>query len=174
MITQHNFNSIKLHLWGQPQRFILVYLLPLALNIVVKDLLFVTCYDILEKRVISLPWKKTRRYGYVIFFTRRYEYVIFFTLLTKSMRKPNALLAHSLLNPIFFKQIMDQDILSQVLILEYFCADRVPTIFSKYLDQGLDSSLNDLSPGQHFWKPVSDLAVSNDTLAMNTTHFLFQ
>ena len=36
---------------------------------------------------------------------------------------------------------------------------------------GLCSSLNEISSECNFEKPVLDLAVSNDTLAMNTTNF---
>ena len=37
------------------------------LNIVIKIRFFVTCHDISSKQVILLSWKKTCRYGYVIF-----------------------------------------------------------------------------------------------------------
>ena len=82
--TQHNFSSMKLCLWSRLWKFILVNPLPFALNIVRKDPSFITCNDILEKWVISLPWKKTCCYGYVIFLI----------LLTKCMRKLNAQLSH--------------------------------------------------------------------------------
>ena len=61
-----------------------VYLLPFALTIIIKDPFLVTCSDIFEKRVISLLWKKTCRYGYAIF-------LIDFA---KSTKKSNEHLAH--------------------------------------------------------------------------------
>ena len=77
--------------------------LPFALNIVIKDPFFVSCNDILEKRVISLPWKKNCRNGYAILL-----------VLTRRMRKPNVQLAH--FYPIFFecRQIVDLDMLKLI------------------------------------------------------------
>ena len=62
-----DFSSMKLRFWGRLRRFILVNSLPVTLNIVIKYPFFVTCKDILEKWIISLPWKKTCCYGYAIF-----------------------------------------------------------------------------------------------------------
>ena len=78
--------------------------LPFTLNIVRKAALFVTVrQDILEKRIISLPWKKTCHYGYVIFVN----------ILTERMRKPNSLILAFL---IFFKwqQIVEWDVLRSI------------------------------------------------------------
>ena len=119
---QYKFSSLKLCLWGKQCRFILVNPLHFASNIVTKDPLFVTCIDILKKRVISRSWKKTCRY----------RYVIFFILLTKSMRNQNAQLAH--LSYLFF-------LYCGRLWIEYFCVDYIPLILLKHLDPGLRSVL---------------------------------
>ena len=65
--TNHNICSMMIKLWGKLWRFILVYPLPFALNIIIKDPFFVTCNHIFEEHVISLLWKKTCCYGYAIF-----------------------------------------------------------------------------------------------------------
>ena len=77
---------IKLHFGGRLRRFVFVNPLPFVLNIVLKDPLFVTGNDILEKRVIFLLWKKTC-----------YRFVIYFIFLIKSMRNPN-----TQLDPFFY------------------------------------------------------------------------
>ena len=81
-------------LWGKLQRYTLINLLSFTLNNVI------TCYDILEKWVISLIWKKTCCFSNSMVFT----------LLTKCIRNPNTQLTHF---PIFFKwwQIVDLDVL---------------------------------------------------------------
>ena len=43
---------------------IIVSPLTFAFKMVIKDPFFVSCYDILEKPVISMPWKKTCRFRY--------------------------------------------------------------------------------------------------------------
>ena len=65
------------------RKFIFVNPLPFELKFIIKDPLFITCSDILEKWLISLCGK-----------TCRYVYAIKFILLIKSRRKPNAQLAH--------------------------------------------------------------------------------
>ena len=76
------FLSWSSALWGRLWRFILVNPLAFALNFVKKALFFfITCNDVLEKEILSLPWKKTCCYGYMIIFI----------LFTKSMRNQNAL-----------------------------------------------------------------------------------
>ena len=77
---QHNVSFIKFRLCSRLRRWICVNPLPFGLNIVINDPFFVICYDIFEKWVISLPWKKTCRYGYAISLI----------LLAKSKRKLNA------------------------------------------------------------------------------------
>ena len=42
-----------------PQSFVFVSPLSFVLITVIKDPFFITCKDILEKQVISLPWKKS-------------------------------------------------------------------------------------------------------------------
>ena len=81
----HHTKSItfmKLCFWSRLLRFIHVDPLPFALNIVIKDPFFITCNDIFEKLVISLPWKKICSYGYAIFhflFTMRNQTSFLFT-----------------------------------------------------------------------------------------------
>ena len=53
------FSSMKLCFWNQLWKFILVNPLLFVLIIIIKDLFFITCNDILEKLVISLPRKNT-------------------------------------------------------------------------------------------------------------------
>ena len=81
---QHTIFSIKLRFMRRLWRFILVCPLPFALNLAIKDAFFVSRNDMLEERVISLPWKKTTRN----------EYDIFLILFTKSMKNWNAELSH--------------------------------------------------------------------------------
>ena len=64
----------------------------------------------------------------------------------------------------------------QVLILKYFCMDCIPPILLKHLDWSLMSilvwvSLSECIARMKLWKPVLDLAVSNDTLVINTKNF---
>ena len=92
-----------------------------ALNIVIKDLSFVTCNIFEEWMIFLLPWKKICQYDMI--------YLIF---LIKNMRSPNTHFAHF---SYFFKWIRISWL--QVLILEYFCTDCIPSIFLKHLDQGL-------------------------------------
>ena len=62
---------------------------------------------------------------------------------------------------------------SQVLILRYFCANCITLNISKYVKQGLERiGLVSSLAGTKLRKPVSDLAVINDTLTINTTIFL--
>ena len=113
--------------------------------IVIKDPFFITCNDILEKQVISLPWKKMYCYGYVIF-------VI---LLFESMRKLNAQLAQFFY---LFKwwQIVDWDVLkssanswlflswlhsNNSLKTSWLISDKFPNLIS---------SFNDISPEKSF------------------------
>ena len=56
--TLQKCSSINLHHWSTQWRFILVNSLTSAINSVIKDPFVVTCDDILEKRIICLPWKK--------------------------------------------------------------------------------------------------------------------
>ena len=90
-LSHHTLDSVNLRLWGRLWRFILVNQLLFVLNIVIKDIFLVNWNDNLEERVISLPWKKTCYY----------RFVIIFSLLIKSMRKPNAQIA----NFFFFFQV---------------------------------------------------------------------
>ena len=71
LYTKRNISSIKLRFWSWPLKFVTVNPLPFALNIVVKDSLFVTC-----NIVLSLSWKKKCRY----------EYSVFINILSKIMR----------------------------------------------------------------------------------------
>ena len=75
MHWSHNTHSmtiffIKFHFWGRLLRCILVNTLLFALVIVIKHLFFVSCKDIFEKRVISLPWKNICRFGFFKSFSR--------------------------------------------------------------------------------------------------------
>ena len=104
-----------------------IHPLPFALNIVIKDPFFITCYDILEKKVNSWPWNKT--FGY--------RYAIFLILLTNSIRNPNVLfLSFSSGGQLWIGMCW-----GQVLILKYFCIDCIPPILLKHLDWGLMSIL---------------------------------
>ena len=148
------FSSVKLGLSGKLQTFILVNPLFFALKIVNKASFFITCNDILKKRVSFLLWKKNCGY----------EYVIFLILLIKSMRNPNAKLA--LFSFFFLRGGRLSMCRRQVLIHEYFSMDCILPILLKYLDErpGLGSSYNDASPER-------DFAIRNDFLATNTDNF---
>ena len=58
--TQRSFSSMKLRLWDWLRRFIIGSPHAFELNIVIKDPFFLTCNDILEKRVIFSDLKKKR------------------------------------------------------------------------------------------------------------------
>ena len=131
---------------------------------IIKDLFVIICNNILEKPVISLPWKKTCYYGYAIFLI----------LLTKNQYQKPKWSVYS-----FFLSLSSGNTLwigmgcSQVLILEYFVhrlhftapliawRSRFGFIFLWHINR------------TKLWKPVCDLAVSDDIiLVMNPTNFL--
>ena len=155
---QHNFSSFGVD-------FAEIYscqFTAFTLNIVIKDPLFVTFYDILDKGVISLPWKKTCCY----------RYAIFLILLTKSLRNPNSQLAH--FNYLF----------KMAAYCELGCNGSSANF--RVLFPGLIST-NSLKASwsmseerfifqwciarTRLWIPVSDLTICNDTLATNTRNF---
>ena len=143
---------MKLFFWGRLWRFIFVNPLPFALNIFIKDcFLFIyflspvmcsSSLQFLEKLVISLPWKKTCRYGYAIILLRLW-----------GIQMPS-LLTFS----IFFKlqQIMDLDVLRssanfQVLLIRLHSINSLKAFWSRSDEYpGLSSSLNDISPERNF------------------------
>ena len=99
-----------------------------VLYIVIKDLFFVTYDDILEKQVISFPWKISCHPGYVIFFI----------FLNEEPKRPVC--------PLFLPfssgdRLWIGMFWSQMLIVEYFWVDYVPSILLKHLDRGLMSVL---------------------------------
>ena len=151
--TQNNFSSMKPHFRGRLRRFILVGLQSYVLNSVIKDSFFIAWMIFLRNRLF-LCLERRHRYGYVIFLI----------LSTKSMGNPNNQLAH-----FFYLFQMAADYwLGYVEVLEYLCGLHSTNIrkaswlkFDEHL--GRRSTLT----RRKLWKSVSDLMVSNDTLAIN-------
>ena len=121
---------MKLYLWGKHWRSILINPLSFALNIVIKDPFFISCNYILEKQVISLIWKKTCCYGYMIFLI----------LLTKCMGKLNAQVTYF---SCFFQsqQIVDWNVLRSSANSQVLSYGLHSIILLKYLHQGMMSVL---------------------------------
>ena len=150
------------------RRFILFNPLPFTLNIIKKIHFYVTCNDILEKRVISLPSKKT--------FCNRYA--IFFILLSKYMKNPIIQLALFSYFSSNSREIVNWNELrsndnSRVLLRLLHSTNYLKSSWMRSDEcPGLGSSLTDASHRIKLWKPVSHLTVSNDTLAINTGNYL--
>ena len=151
---------MKLHLWGILQEFIFVIPTIYSFKYCHKRPI---CKDILKKWVIYLPWK-----------TYWYGYAIFLIFLTKSMRNPNTQLVHF---SYLFEVASDCRlgcvrsranfwVLLCILQSLLKCLDRgLMSIWSWFIFQWQITRMN-------LWKPVSDLAVSNDTLTINLSNFL--
>ena len=118
--AQHNFSSMKLHLWGRLQKFNLVNPLPFALRIVMKDPFFITCNNIFEKQVTEREFVEMDMQTY-----------LFFSLRVRRSQIPSLYIFL-----IFFKgwQIMDWYVLSSRVNSQVFCMDYIPPIFWKHLD----------------------------------------
>ena len=161
--TQHKFSSMKLHLWGKPRISIVVNALPFALNIVIKDLFFITCNDVLEKQVISLLWKKTCPYEQESFF--------FF------LRVWGSQMTSLLTFPIFSKwwKIGDRDLLRfQVVLHGLHSTNSFKSIFIKVWSEclGLGSSLNNISTELNFDNQIETWQSVITPRRQNTRHSL--
>ena len=124
--TRYNFSSMKFRLWQRLQRVILVNPLPFASEHFHKRHI-----DILEKQLITLPWKKTFCY----------RYAIFLILLIKSLRRPNTQLTHFTYVFSSGGRLLIGMCWGRMLIHEYFCINCISLILLKYLDWGLMSVL---------------------------------
>ena len=140
------------------QRFILLNALSFVLNIVIKNPFFVTYNDILEKWVISLPWKKSCCNKYMIFSSFHNGY-----------KEPRCLTCSLFWSFSNGSTLWIGMCWCQALILKYFYMDCIPTILWKHLDQLLRTILIQVHLSMTYdqkklWKPVSDLVVRNDFL----------
>ena len=147
---------MKSHFWDRLRRFILVN--PRTMNIVIKNVSFVTCKGILKKRVTSLLWKKSCCYEYTIFFfflgVRR----------TQTLSLP--------IFPIFFKwQSICISSNTRLLLRELHSTNSLKVSWLNFDESpDLDSSLNAVSPQQNFENQLGTVVI-NDALAIKATNF---
>lgn len=160
---QHNFPSMELSLWGRAWKFILVNPLLFVLNIVIKDLFFITCNE----------W----------YYSEAANFCLERWLVAMDMQ---SFLFFSLISPacwlfLFFPSSSRWWIglrWGQLLIPKYLYEDWIWLIFLKFFDQSLMSIMVwaiyqwQISSKKTLKTNFTLATLSNDTLAINTAYFL--